>query len=37
VGRPWRDHEVLAVMRGIEADVSSGEDFPVTPVDPAAS
>jgi fatty acid amide hydrolase len=36
VGRPWRDHEVLAVMRGIEAEVTTGQDFPVTPVEPAA-
>jgi fatty acid amide hydrolase len=35
VGRPWRDHEVLAAMRAIEAEVSTDPGYPVTPVDPA--
>jgi fatty acid amide hydrolase len=29
VGRAWRDHEVLAVMRAVESD----DGFPVTPVE----
>ena len=33
VGRAWRDHEVLAVMRAIERDVSRDEGFPATPVE----
>jgi len=33
VGRPWRDHVVLAAMRAIEAEVSRDEGFPGTPVD----
>jgi fatty acid amide hydrolase len=32
VGRAWRDHEVLAVMRAIESQVATEEDFPMTPV-----
>jgi fatty acid amide hydrolase len=32
VGRPWRDHVVLAAMRAIEAEVSGDEGFPATPV-----
>jgi fatty acid amide hydrolase len=34
VGRPWRDHVVLAAMRAIEADVAGESDFPATPIDP---
>jgi fatty acid amide hydrolase len=34
VGRAWRDHEVLAVMRAIESEVASDEGYPATPVDP---
>ncbi len=34
VGRPWRDHVVLAAMRAIEAEVSRDEGFPLTPVEP---
>jgi fatty acid amide hydrolase len=34
VGRAWRDHEVLAVMQAIEADVARDEGFPATPVEP---
>jgi fatty acid amide hydrolase len=33
VGRPWRDHVVLAAMRAIEAEVSVDEGFPATPVE----
>jgi fatty acid amide hydrolase len=33
VGRPWRDHVVLALMGAIEADVSADADFPRTPVE----
>jgi fatty acid amide hydrolase len=36
VGRPWRDHLVLAAMRAIQAEVSRDEGYPVTPVDPRA-
>jgi fatty acid amide hydrolase len=32
VGRPWRDHVVLAAMRAIETEVSGDEGFPTTPV-----
>jgi fatty acid amide hydrolase len=35
VGRAWRDHEVLAVMRAIESEVASDEGYPATPVEPA--
>jgi fatty acid amide hydrolase len=34
VGRPWRDHVVIAAMRAIEADVASDQGFPATPVEP---
>lgn len=34
VGRAWRDHEVIAVMQAIEADVKGDEGYPRTPVDP---
>src|SRR5262249_11711880 len=34
VGRPWRDHVVLAAMRAIEAGVTGGSDFPAAPIDP---
>ncbi len=34
IGRPWEEDRVLAVMRAIEAGVSSGPEFPRTPVDP---
>jgi fatty acid amide hydrolase len=34
VGRPWRDHEVLAAMAAIEAGVSHDEGYPATPVEP---
>jgi fatty acid amide hydrolase len=33
VGRPWRDHVVLAAMRAVEAQVCLDEGFPATPVD----
>ncbi|HEV3194347.1 MAG TPA: amidase family protein [Polyangiaceae bacterium] len=33
VGRPWKDHVVLAAMRAIERDVSATEAFPRTPVE----
>jgi Asp-tRNA(Asn)/Glu-tRNA(Gln) amidotransferase A subunit family amidase len=33
VGRAWRDHEVLAVMRAVESDVTRDDGFPVTPVE----
>jgi len=33
VGRPWRDHVVLALMAAIEADVSGDADYPRTPVE----
>jgi fatty acid amide hydrolase len=33
VGRAWRDHEALAVMRAIESDVSRDEGYPSTPVE----
>jgi fatty acid amide hydrolase len=33
VGRAWRDHEVLAVMRAVEKDVARDEGYPATPVD----
>jgi len=33
VGRAWRDHEVLAVMRAIESDVGRDDGFPATPVE----
>jgi fatty acid amide hydrolase len=33
VGKPWRDHVVLAAMRAIEAEVSVDEGFPSTPVE----
>jgi fatty acid amide hydrolase len=33
VGRAWRDHEVLAVMRAIESDVSGDDGYPATPVE----
>lgn len=35
VGRPWREHVVLAAMRAIDARVREGRDFPATPIDPA--
>jgi fatty acid amide hydrolase len=35
VGRPWRDHEVLAAMAAIEAEVSREDRYPATPVDPS--
>jgi len=31
-GRPWRDHEVVATMVAIEAEVSRDEEFPRMPV-----
>jgi fatty acid amide hydrolase len=34
VGRPWRDHLVLSAMKAIEAEVSSDDGFPQTPVEP---
>jgi len=34
VGRAWKDHVVLAVMRAIEAEVARDEGYPATPVDP---
>jgi fatty acid amide hydrolase len=34
VGRAWRDHEVLAAMAAIEAEVSRDEGHPRTPVEP---
>ena len=37
VGRAWRDHEVLAVMEAIEAEVKRDEGYPATPVEPCAS
>jgi len=33
VARPWKDHVALAVMAGIEAEVSRDAGFPGTPVD----
>jgi fatty acid amide hydrolase len=33
VGKPWRDHAVLAAMRAIESQVSTDAGFPATPVD----
>ena len=33
VGRAWRDHEALAVMRAIESDVARDEGYPATPVE----
>ena len=33
VGRPWKDHVVLAVMGAIERDVSRSDSFPRTPVE----
>jgi fatty acid amide hydrolase len=35
VGRPFRDHEVLAAMIAIESEVKQDDGFPVTPVEPA--
>jgi fatty acid amide hydrolase len=35
VGRAWKEHVVLAVMRAIESEVGTDEDFPRTPVEPA--
>ena len=35
VGRAWRDHEVLAVMEAIEAEVKRDEGYPATPVEPS--
>ena len=32
VGRSWRDTDVLAAMRAIEADVSGDDGYPATPV-----
>jgi fatty acid amide hydrolase len=34
VGRAWRDHEVVAVMAAIEAEVSRDRGHPGTPVEP---
>ena len=33
VGRAWRDHEALAVMRAIESDVARDEGYPSVPVE----
>ena len=33
VGRPWREHQVLALMGAIEAEVARDDGFPRTPVD----
>jgi fatty acid amide hydrolase len=33
VGRPWKDHVVLALMAAIESDLSSAADYPRTPVE----
>ncbi len=34
VGRPWKDHVVLAVMGALETDLSGDADYPRTPVEP---
>lgn len=34
IGRPWREHEVLAVMAAIERALVDARDRPRTPVDP---
>ncbi len=34
VGRPFREHEVLALMAVVERAVSSSTEFPKTPIDP---
>lgn len=34
VGRPFREDQLLALMRLLEAEARKGEGFPVTPIDP---
>jgi fatty acid amide hydrolase len=36
VGRPWREHDVLAVMQAVESGARHGKAFPTLPVDAPA-